>query len=158
MFCRIPRRDACLRRSAGDAQLLGYRTVIRLAVASPPFLFMENDMRTEDFEKGMRVAYFKRPKRPEYGVVSSVNEKFVFVKYDNAITQMITGDEDYTAAATRPEDLKYSYIDLNNEQVELVRQACCEGCKSDIFFPDSDCRFRCNVFAREALRHKKIRS
>ena len=39
------------------------------------------------------------------GVVSSVGEVNVFVKYDNAMGVMMTGDERYTAQATDPRDL-----------------------------------------------------
>lgn len=39
------------------------------------------------------------------GIVSSVNEKFVFVKYDNLMCIMTTGDEPYTAQATKRENL-----------------------------------------------------
>lgn len=69
-------------------------------------------MDTGEFKKGDRVRYIPAHARGvfnhpdcEDGVVSSVNEKFVFVKYDNAMGIMVTGDEPYTAAATRPEDL-----------------------------------------------------
>lgn len=41
------------------------------------------------------------------GVVSSTNDKVVFVKYDNAMCYMTTGDEPYTAQGTRPEDLVF---------------------------------------------------
>ena len=65
-----------------------------------------------DFEKGDKVLYVPthaeddwRPKDCKNGVVSSRNDKYVFVKYDNAMCIMTTGDEPYTAAATRPEDL-----------------------------------------------------
>jgi hypothetical protein len=71
---------------------------------------------TGDFKKGDKVTYIpshardtfnKRGSHPdiENGVVSSTNEKFVFVKYDNAACKMVTGDEPYTSQATKPEDL-----------------------------------------------------
>ena len=65
-----------------------------------------------DFVKGKRVRYV-----PSYlegdvhspecvdGVVSSVNDTWVFVKYDNLDCVMKTGDEPYTAQATDPNDL-----------------------------------------------------
>ncbi len=69
-------------------------------------------MKTNDFKKGERVRYIpshakgdRFHKDCESGVVSSINDEFVFVKYDNAIMIMITGDEPYTAQATKPEDL-----------------------------------------------------
>jgi len=69
-------------------------------------------MQLSDFKKGQRVKYipthaFGNSKHPdcENGVVSSVNNKYVFVKYDNAVMIMKTGDEDYTAQATSPENL-----------------------------------------------------
>jgi len=59
-------------------------------------------MTTTDFKKGQRVRYV--PNHAE-GVVKSTNDWFVFVIYDNACQVMTTGDEPYTAASTRPEDL-----------------------------------------------------
>lgn len=65
-------------------------------------------------QKGQRVRYIPshakdRLDHPncEDGVVSSVctDEEYVFVKYDNAIMNMITGDEPYTAQKTRVKDL-----------------------------------------------------
>lgn len=69
-------------------------------------------MKTSDFKHGDLVTYIpthtcrnEKHGDCQNGVVSSINEKFVFVKYDNAVMAMITGDEPYTAAATRSEDL-----------------------------------------------------
>jgi len=66
------------------------------------------------FEKGVRVIYvpthadgdFTHPDC-EYGVVSSKNYKYVFVKFDpkHLRVQYITGDEDVTAQACDPNDL-----------------------------------------------------
>lgn len=39
------------------------------------------------------------------GCVSSTNDERVFVKYDNLMCIMVTGDEPYTAQATDPNDL-----------------------------------------------------
>ena len=70
-------------------------------------------MITDDFEKGQRVIYIPRhaddEKHPDCkkGVVSSKNDSYVFVKYDNAMGIMVTGDEPYTAQATPPELLKH---------------------------------------------------
>lgn len=71
-------------------------------------------LRTCDFRKGMRVRY--TPPHVEknnhdhphvkLGCVSSTNDNWVFVKYDNAMCVMTTGDEPYTAAATSPADLE----------------------------------------------------
>ena len=68
-----------------------------------------------DFKKGMRVKYVPSYMRenpdcssPPYrpcGVVKAVSEHFVFVIYDNLEMKMTTGDEPYTAASTKPEDL-----------------------------------------------------
>ncbi len=55
-----------------------------------------------EFTKGDRVSYKKTGDR---GVVSSQNEYCVFVKYDNKECIMRSGDEPYTAQATRREDL-----------------------------------------------------
>ena len=62
----------------------------------------------------MRVRYFPKhvsrnnPSHPDvqYGCVSSVNEFFVFVKYDNFECRMFTGDEPFTAQVTSPCDLE----------------------------------------------------
>ncbi len=66
----------------------------------------------KEFKKGQRVRYIPTHAEGDEthpdcqnGIVSSVNDKFVFVKYDNAMMIMITGDEPYTAQATLPEDL-----------------------------------------------------
>lgn len=63
-------------------------------------------------KKGDRVIYIpayacRDPYHPdcERGVVSSLRDGIVFVKYDNAVMKMITGEEPYTAQATRFEDL-----------------------------------------------------
>jgi len=67
---------------------------------------------TDKFKKGDRVLYIPshaqgniKHKDCQKGVVSSINDTFVFVKYDNLMCIMTTGDEDYTAQATCPEDL-----------------------------------------------------
>jgi len=65
-----------------------------------------------NFNKGDLVRYIPahahndiNHKDCEDGVVSSINDKFVFVKYDNSICTMITDDEPYTAQATNPNNL-----------------------------------------------------
>ena len=72
----------------------------------------QRDVKTSDFKKGDKVTYVpvhaqgdRNHPDCEDGVVSSVNEKTVFVKYNNAACKMETGDEPYTAAATYPKDL-----------------------------------------------------
>lgn len=69
-------------------------------------------MKTADFQKGIKVRYVPahahgdtNHKDCEDGVVSSTNGRFVFVKYNNAMCVMVTGDEPYTSQATSPEDL-----------------------------------------------------
>ena len=69
-------------------------------------------MKVSDFKKGDRVTYvplhaYGDQSHPdcENGVVSSVSENCVFVKYDNLVCIMKTGDEPYTAKATDPRDL-----------------------------------------------------
>ena len=69
-------------------------------------------MKTSDFKKGMKVRYVPKHahgdtkhKHCENGVVSSVNDRWVFIKYDNLMCTMTTGEEPYTAAATDPNDL-----------------------------------------------------
>ena len=59
----------------------------------------------DQFKKGQPVRYDPGYSEPKYGVVSSVNEQWVFVKYNNLMCVMITGDEPYTARATSPTDL-----------------------------------------------------
>ena len=41
------------------------------------------------------------------GVVSSVNDNWVFVKYDCLACTMFTGDEPFTSQATKRENLVY---------------------------------------------------
>lgn len=69
-------------------------------------------MKTSDFKHGDLVTYIphhacgnKNHPDCEHGVVSSKNDTFVFVKYNNAVMKMVTGDEPYTAQSTSPEDL-----------------------------------------------------
>ena len=69
-------------------------------------------MTTKDFKRGDKVRYVPNHangdvhhKDCQNGVVSSTNEKFVFVKYDNAMCIMTTGDEPYTSQATKRENL-----------------------------------------------------
>jgi len=69
-------------------------------------------MKTCDFKKGDLVTYIpthacdnKDHLDCENGVVSSITKLFVFVKYDNNMCIMVTGDEPYTAQGTLPEDL-----------------------------------------------------
>jgi hypothetical protein len=69
--------------------------------------------KTSDFKKGQRVRYVPRHaegdenhKDCQEGAVSSTNDSWVFVKYDNLDCRMLTGDEPYTAQATDPNDLR----------------------------------------------------
>jgi len=69
-------------------------------------------MKLEDCFKGDRVRYIPHHAKGDVnhkdcqtGVVSSKNDTWVFVKYDNLDCRMITGDEPYTAQATDPKDL-----------------------------------------------------
>lgn len=66
----------------------------------------------KDCKKGMKVRYIPTHAKGdpfhsdcENGIISSKNKKYVFVKYNNPDCIMKTGNEPYTAAATRPEDL-----------------------------------------------------
>ncbi|KKK77026.1 hypothetical protein LCGC14_2857760 [marine sediment metagenome] len=68
--------------------------------------------KTANFKKGQRVLYVPlhaqgdiKHQDCERGVVSSTNDRVVFVKYDNQMCIMATGDEPYTAQATEPDDL-----------------------------------------------------
>jgi len=69
-------------------------------------------MKLTECKKGTRVRYVPRhaegdTSHPDCqnGVVSSKNDTFAFVKYDNAMCTMVNGDEPYTAQATDPGDL-----------------------------------------------------
>lgn len=69
-------------------------------------------MTPSDFKKGQQVTYVPHHANGDTdhedcqrGVVSSTNDSWVFVKYNNLDCVMITGDEPYTAAATDPNDL-----------------------------------------------------
>lgn len=63
---------------------------------------------TDAFKKGDRVRYIGAfNAEPIKGVVSSTNEKYVFVKFDNAEHGMMTtGDEDFTAQSVKPQELQ----------------------------------------------------
>jgi len=65
-----------------------------------------------DYKKGDKVRYMPNHANGDTthpdckdGVVSSVNSQFVFVKYDNLMCIMTTGDKPYTAVATKRENL-----------------------------------------------------
>ncbi len=65
-----------------------------------------------DYKHGDKVRYIpnhadgdSKHRDCQDGVVSSVTEMFVFVKYDNLMCIMTTGDEPYTAQATKRENL-----------------------------------------------------
>lgn len=59
-------------------------------------------MNKDEFSKGDRVRY---KRTGDKGVVSSTNEHYIFVKYDNHMCIMSTGDEPYTSQATLRSDL-----------------------------------------------------
>lgn len=95
-----------LSSSAGD------RSVLWRGGGGPWQLRKGNKMKPSDFKKGERVRYIPTHAEGngdhvdcENGVVSSVNDKCVFVKYDNLMSIMITGNEPFTAQATDPQDL-----------------------------------------------------
>jgi hypothetical protein len=75
---------------------------------------IEREARREvEYKKGDPVLYMPEHARAMYldedckkGIVSSVNKKWVFVKYDCADCTMVTGDEPYTAQATDRADLR----------------------------------------------------
>ena len=69
-------------------------------------------MTFEECEKGIRVRFIPHHAKGDTnhpdcqnGVISSKNDLWVFVKYDNGMCTMVTGDEPYTAQATHPNDL-----------------------------------------------------
>jgi len=82
------------------------------------------------FKKGVRVVYIPIHAHDDFyhpdcerGVVSSINEQFVFVKFDintrhtngkPYTVKMMTGDENYTAQACDPRDL------FLEEEVEFI--------------------------------------
>jgi len=82
------------------------------------------EMTVKDFSKGERVVFVphhisimdilrftgaplrnKKKWKLEEGVVSSTNDTWVFVKFDNLDMKMVTGDEPYTAQACDPRQL-----------------------------------------------------
>lgn len=67
-----------------------------------------------EFRKGDRVTYTpthtsgnKNHPDCRHGVVSSMHDGYIFVKYDNKVQKMVTGDEPYTSQATSRKDLVY---------------------------------------------------
>ena len=74
---------------------------------------LENGKRTMKFKKYDRVLYVPihvqgdlKHKDCEYGAVSSVNEDYVFVKFDPKHMRVrYNGDEDITAQCCDPKDL-----------------------------------------------------
>ena len=65
-----------------------------------------------NFKKGDKVTFipnhaFDDPNHEDCqdGVVSSVNDHYVFVKYNCALGEAITGDEPWTAQSTKRENL-----------------------------------------------------
>ena len=78
-------------------------------------LFTNNErihMKLSELKQGVRVRYVPTHAHGdakhadcETGVVSSVNATVAFVKYDNNMCIMTTGNEPYTAQAINPQDL-----------------------------------------------------
>jgi len=62
-------------------------------------------MKVDQFKKHQRVMYYMPFSDVGYGVVSSVNDKFVFVKFDMFWLCLIDGDANFTAQACDPENL-----------------------------------------------------
>jgi len=67
---------------------------------------------TRDFKHGDKVRYIPNHANGDVthqdcqdGIVSSTNEHYVFVKYNCLACIMVTGDEPYTAQATKRENL-----------------------------------------------------
>lgn len=68
---------------------------------------------TDGFEKHQRVKYTGGHTNPyhingvrgELGVVSSINDSYVFVKFDTPWLCLVDGDANYTAQACDPDDL-----------------------------------------------------
>lgn len=68
-------------------------------------------MKLEEFKEGDRVVYVpghafgdRTHKDSEWGTVSSINSKFVFVRFDKAISRL--GWDGATSKSCRPEDLE----------------------------------------------------
>jgi hypothetical protein len=59
-----------------------------------------------DFTKGMRVLYNKPHCQRQYGIVSSIGEYNVFVKFDMLWLCIIDPDAPYTAQACNPTNLE----------------------------------------------------
>ena len=54
-----------------------------------------------------------------------------------------------------PQAAKTLFEDFNHDELQAIREACCEGCKGEICFWDSDCRFYCDEFINKALEYIK---
>ncbi len=82
-----------------------------------------------EFNKGDRIRYVPSHARGDYthpdcedGVVSSVRDNGVFVKYDNSFKVMLTGDEDFTSQMTG-----YQNVLLWREMFEHANKAYVAG-------------------------------
>lgn len=61
-------------------------------------------MNLADIKPEMRVAYVHFNGEREYGAVSSVNDKYAFVKFDKTVAKL--GWSGTTSQSCRPEDLE----------------------------------------------------
>lgn len=52
-----------------------------------------------------------------------------------------------------PQAAKTLFEDFSHDELQAIKEACCEICKGDIGFWDSDCRFSCKAFIDEALEY-----
>ena len=84
-----------------------------------------SDLTVNDFKKGMRVLYMPIHAHGNHhhpdcqaGVVSSCNAMNVFVKYDNRVMIMKTGDENCTSQATDPGDLLILAIKYKRSKIQ----------------------------------------
>ena len=54
-----------------------------------------------------------------------------------------------------PQAAETLFEDFDHDELQAIREACCEPCKGDIYFWDSNCRFYCQGFIDEALEYIK---
>lgn len=106
----------CIHKFIGKKEIKGYTEAFDDIGPIPDWCPLKT-FTTDDFKKGDKVTYIPthaigKVDHPdcENGIVSSTNDSFVFVKFDNAMYIMITGDEPYTAHAVRPQDLTKGHL------------------------------------------------
>lgn len=54
-----------------------------------------------------------------------------------------------TTICFEPQAWKAFVDDFTREEIQCLKEACCEACKGDFYFWDSDCRYTCEGFRDE---------